>query len=342
MSKVLTSVLPMVAGLVIGGPLGAAVGGELGIGAGAGMDIASVLGGAAVGAGTSALMGGNALTGALGGAGGGLGSAFGGVGGLMGAASGAPGAGALSTIASASDPIEALSNAMTITGTSTATDAAQALGYSSTNALLTAANPSWLTTPAAIQGGMSNATGGLVGGANSPQVGSFTGTAGSVPQSNPASMMSMLAGGKGAGLGPLSSLMSIGSGVYGLNNAMQMEALAKQMAGAGSQYSGQYASMLNKLVNNPNTITSMPGYQSGLEAVQRSMASQGYQGSGNMAAALQQYGGNFYNSQVNQLQSLAQSGSQQGASAIQAGAAANQSASSALAALGYGATGLGF
>ena len=38
----------------------------------------------------------------------------------------------------------------------------------------------------------------------------------------------------------------------------------------------------------------------GLEAVRRSMASQGFQGSGNMMAALQKYGGDFYNQYVGQ------------------------------------------
>lgn len=45
---------------------------------------------------------------------------------------------------------------------------------------------------------------------------------------------------------------------------------------------------------NPANLTKMPGYQAGLEAVQRSMAAQGYQGSGNMMAALQKYGGDAY------------------------------------------------
>lgn len=49
---------------------------------------------------------------------------------------------------------------------------------------------------------------------------------------------------------------------------------------------------------NPADLPNLPGYQAGLEAVRRSMASQGYQGSGNMAAALQKYGGDFYNQEV--------------------------------------------
>lgn len=51
---------------------------------------------------------------------------------------------------------------------------------------------------------------------------------------------------------------------------------------------------------NPADVASLPGYQAGLEAVQRSMASQGYQGSGNMATALLKYGGDAYNQAVGQ------------------------------------------
>lgn len=51
---------------------------------------------------------------------------------------------------------------------------------------------------------------------------------------------------------------------------------------------------------NPADITGIPGYQAGMEAVRRSLASQGYQGSGNMMAALQKYGGDFYDKYVNQ------------------------------------------
>lgn len=46
---------------------------------------------------------------------------------------------------------------------------------------------------------------------------------------------------------------------------------------------------------NPGDITSIPGYQAGLEAVQRAGAAQGFTGSGNMMVALQKYGGDFYN-----------------------------------------------
>jgi hypothetical protein len=56
----------------------------------------------------------------------------------------------------------------------------------------------------------------------------------------------------------------------------------------------------------PGDVTKLPGYQAGLEAVQRSMAAQGYQGSGNMMLALQRHGENAYNQAVNQRLASAQ------------------------------------
>lgn len=47
----------------------------------------------------------------------------------------------------------------------------------------------------------------------------------------------------------------------------------------------------------PGDVTQIPGYQAGLEAVQRAGAAQGFTGSGNMVKALQDYGGNFWNAE---------------------------------------------
>ncbi len=69
-------------------------------------------------------------------------------------------------------------------------------------------------------------------------------------------------------------------------------------------YQPQYAQQLNQLMSNPNLITTMPGYEAGLQGVERGMASQGYAGSGNMLAQLAQYSGNFFNNQVNQFAGL--------------------------------------
>jgi hypothetical protein len=56
----------------------------------------------------------------------------------------------------------------------------------------------------------------------------------------------------------------------------------------------------------PSEVTKLPGYQAGIEAVQRSLAAQGYQGSGNMMLALQRHGENAYNQAVQQRLASAQ------------------------------------
>lgn len=325
MSKIVSSVLP-IAGAVLGNFVlpgaGGFLGGALG-GLGSGVMSGAGLGGDLMSAGLGALQGFGAQ-------------------GLSAIGTGGAG-GPLSILSSAKDPIEALSNAMTATGTSTATDAARALGFSSTNGMLAAANPSWLTPMASMGGQVSNLVNGLTGGG--PPTGGFS-TLGA--GASPSTAMSSMLRGAGAtagtaagasGVGPLSSLLSLASGAYGLSNAAQMQKLAEQ-AGASTRYAPQYAAQLSQLMQNPSSITSMPGYEAGMTAVERSMAAQGYQGSGNMAAALQQYGGNFFNSQVAQLQGLA---NPSGAGAAMSGmGTANEAASSALGALGYGVRGLGF
>ncbi len=55
-----------------------------------------------------------------------------------------------------------------------------------------------------------------------------------------------------------------------------------------------YDQQLQHLEANPGDITKLPGYEAGLTAVERSQAAGGYLGSGNMMAALQQYGGNAF------------------------------------------------
>jgi len=78
-----------------------------------------------------------------------------------------------------------------------------------------------------------------------------------------------------------------------------------QLAQQQLQQQQNYQNQLNALMANPSSIQNLPGYQAGLNAVQRSMAAQGYQGSGNMAGAVSNYGMNIYNQQQQQLQQLA-------------------------------------
>lgn len=115
--------------------------------------------------------------------------------------------------------------------------------------------------------------------------------------------------------------VSTATGLYGLYQAQQMQALARQLQASADPFAGQraqYAQQLSALQANPSSIANLPGYQAGLDAVQRSMAAQGYQGSGNMMAALQNYGGNIYDQQMQTLAGLAGAGANP-ASAAQIG-----------------------
>jgi len=141
-----------------------------------------------------------------------------------------------------------------------------------------------------------------------------------------------LLGGGGAGAG--------GGGFLGstAGNYLKTGLGALQLAGglqsyqAGQQRLGQqqqYAKQLQALMANPSSVQGLPGYQAGLQAVQRSQAAQGYQGSGNMAAALAGYGGQAYQQQ---LANLAQ---------LQGQSAPVSSPLSALTGAGLGAYGIG-
>lgn len=148
---------------------------------------------------------------------------------------------------------------------------------------------------------------------------------------------SMIRGSGGGGLGGLLGGLSnrdllMGGGM--LYENMQANNQAKRLMAASdpfSQYRPGAASQLNSLMSNPSSLTSTPGYQAGMDAVQRSMAAQGYNGSGNMMAALQQYGGNAYNQQVQTLAGLSGASSSPVATAqVGAQGLGNQSANSLL------------
>ena len=102
--------------------------------------------------------------------------------------------------------------------------------------------------------------------------------------------------------GSPSNLMTMGTGAYGLIQANQLSQAAQraqQQADPFGPYRQQYAQQMAALSADPSKLQQMPGYQAGLQAVQRSMAAQGYTGSGNMMAALSKYGGDFYNQTMN-------------------------------------------
>jgi hypothetical protein len=78
-------------------------------------------------------------------------------------------------------------------------------------------------------------------------------------------------------------------------------------------YRPGYAAKLQELEANPGLLTRRPGYQAGLDAIERTMGSRGYLGSGNIAASMFRYGGQFYNEEANRLATLAGAGQTPGA-----------------------------
>ena len=158
--------------------------------------------------------------------------------------------------------------------------------------------------------------------------------------------MGGFAPGRGSGTGEfgLGNVWDIGSGLYGLYQSGQTRKLAEQasrMNDPFGPYRGQYAQELSALRADPSQVERIPGYQAGLNAVERKMASQGYLGSGNMMAALSQYGGDFFDKEVGRLSLLA--GAQfapRGGDALMTGnAQATDLAGNALNRLGYGILG---
>lgn len=115
---------------------------------------------------------------------------------------------------------------------------------------------------------------------------------------------------------------------YGLNEARKVRSRMDPFRGQRAEYGRRLA----ELEANPELISSQPGYQAGLQAVQRRSAAGGYLGSGNEVAALARYGGDFYSRELNRLASLAGAGVAPGAGEVPAAMLTGQ----VLAGLGYG------
>lgn len=159
------------------------------------------------------------------------------------------------------------------------------------------------------------------------------------------SIFSNQGGNNAGGGGAFGNALSIGSGLYGLYNSEQQKRLAKQIMSRSDPFAssrGMYGDRLNALMGDPSSITSVPGYAAGLQAVERRMASQGFNGSGNMITALSKYGGDFYNQEVQRLETLSGANAAPGAGSSVGGQVFSggvDTASRALASLGYGGRG---
>lgn len=107
---------------------------------------------------------------------------------------------------------------------------------------------------------------------------------------------------------PLASAFNLGTGLYGLNQANQLSKMAMEASRRSDPFGphrAQYADRLNALYKDPSQVQKLPGYKAGLQAVERKMASQGYNNSGNMMIALQDYGGRAFDSEAARLSALA-------------------------------------
>lgn len=135
---------------------------------------------------------------------------------------------------------------------------------------------------------------------------------------------------------------NIGSGIYGMYQGEEQKKRAMELAAQADPmgpYRAGYAQQLQQLMSNPSMISSLPGYKAGLQAVERRGAAQGWNGSGNMAASLSEFGGNFYDQQVQRLASLAGGNPGNAASLAMNGTqAGNSIAMQGLNRIGYGAT----
>lgn len=70
-------------------------------------------------------------------------------------------------------------------------------------------------------------------------------------------------------------------------------------------YRGGFAQMLSQLMQNPSSVTNMPGYEAGMKASEqsltRNLASQGLTGSGTAAQALTEFGARYQDTAFQQL-----------------------------------------
>lgn len=145
---------------------------------------------------------------------------------------------------------------------------------------------------------------------------------------------------------------SVGSGIYGMMQSRRMQALAEQAMSKqdpfGSQRGG-YQAQLAALMGDPSSVTSMPGYQFGLDqgrlAIQRRAAASGGGGNEDIALArfTPEYAQNFYGAQQQRLAQLAGAGIAPGSGGtLLAGAnSSNDILSRSLASIAYGGRQLG-
>lgn len=143
--------------------------------------------------------------------------------------------------------------------------------------------------------------------------------------------------------------VTAGAGLY---ESSQQQGIANTELGMAQTTQGEqqyYNSLLQQLIANPSSVTSLPGYQfqlsQGSAAVADQMAASGFAGSGNEAAALTKFGqglaSSFYGQQTNLLAELsgvtaASSPAQSASAATGASVASGSTLNNLLSQLGMG------
>jgi hypothetical protein len=107
--------------------------------------------------------------------------------------------------------------------------------------------------------------------------------------------------------GPFSNALGFGSGLFslgqGIDTNRRMKSVISQLDQIGDPYAGlrsQAMARLAALETDPaGALGNLPGYKAGMDAIMRQRAGMGQLGSGNLATALLDYGGNIYNQERN-------------------------------------------
>ena len=135
-------------------------------------------------------------------------------------------------------------------------------------------------------------------------------------------------------LGFLGAALSIGGAIFGAisakKKAKQERALAEKSIEASdpfAPYRKDNAEKLQALMNDPSSIENLPEYKTRIRAAERTMASQGYTGSGNALVAAAEASGEAYQSAFNNLALTSGASANPGqgySAALEANASANQ------------------
>ena len=113
------------------------------------------------------------------------------------------------------------------------------------------------------------------------------------------------------GLGTAGGMMNLGTGIYGLYQSEQQRKLAKLAAmradpwGTSGGRDLAASQLQGVLSGGSDAYMNTPAYRARMQAVQRSMAANGYLGSGNMAVAAANAGTAGYNEYLQQMSGLA-------------------------------------